>query len=202
MMELGDGEPWQHASAGLQATQIASTLEDADLAEHLAVLFTPHTRKVNKIFVSYSHDDQEWVERLQTMAKPWLRAHQELDLWVDTRIQAGELWDQEIKTALAESGVAIALVSATFLASDYISEHEMPQILRAAKDGDLRLLWVYVSYAAVDATTLPDFQATHDVSRPLVALERHEQDAILLDVVHQMKEAALSATVQYTAHEA
>ena len=35
-----------------------------------------------------------------------------------------------------------------------------------------------------------------------MALERHEQDAILLDVVHQMKEAALSATVQYTAHEA
>ena len=75
--------------------------------------------------------------------------------------------------------------------------YELPEIISAAADGKLRLFWVYVSYAAYDATELEPFQAAHDVSRPLYALERPEQDAILLNIARDIKAAALGATERF-----
>ena len=89
-------------------------------------------------------------------------------------------------------------MSAPFLSSDYVMKYELPEIIRAAADGKLRLFWVYVSYAAYDATELEPFQAAHDVSKPLYALERPEQDAILLErcARHQGGRPGCDRTVQ------
>ena len=76
-------------------------------------------------------------------------------------------------------------------------KYELPAIISAAADGKLRLFWIYVSYAAYDATALEPFQASHDVSTPLYALERPEQDAILLNVARDIKAAALGATERF-----
>jgi pimeloyl-ACP methyl ester carboxylesterase len=194
------GEPWQHASAYLQAGQIAGKLKDRGLAESLEELFTPGARRVNRIFVSYSHRDGAWVERLKTMVAPYLRdAEAELDLWVDTRIKPGDQWDTEIREALARAGVAVALVSKDFLGSKYITSYELPEILKAAKDGQLRLLWAYLSPAGWEETPLKDFQATHDTGKPLAALPEVEQDEILKIIAQKIKEAALGATGRFRA---
>lgn len=191
-------EPWQQASAALQASRIAGKLKDQKLAEKLEGLFTPGARRVNKIFVSYSHQDGAWVERLTTMARPYLRtAEVELDLWVDTRIKAGDQWDLEIKKALARAGVAVVLVSAGLLGSDYVTRNELPEMVEAARDGKLRLLWVYLSAAGWEETALKEFQATHDTRKPLEALPRSEQDEILKAVAVRIKEAALGATERF-----
>ena len=89
------------------------------------------------------------------------------------------------------------LVSASFRGSEYVINFELPEIIRAATDGKLRLFWVYLSYAAYDATELEPFQAAHDVSQPLYALARPEQDAILLKVARDIKAAALGATDRF-----
>jgi hypothetical protein len=42
------------------------------------------------VFISYSHADRAWVERLKRMMAPLLRGSgQELRLWDDSRIEAG-----------------------------------------------------------------------------------------------------------------
>jgi hypothetical protein len=188
-------EPWQQASAALQASRVAGKLKDRRLAEQLEALFTPGARRVNSIFVSYSHQDKAWVERLSIMMKPYLRnAEAELRFWVDTGIKPGDQWDKEIQAALAEAGVAVVLVSASFLASDYVTKSELPRILAAAEDKKLRLLWVYLSAAGWEETALREFQATHDTSKPLAALSTAEQDEILKIVAVRIKEAALGAT--------
>jgi len=194
------GEPWQYASAGLQASRVAAKLGDQALAEELETLFTPGARQVNRIFVSYSHRDREWADRLQTMAKPYLRhAEAELDLWVDTKLQAGDRWRSEIALALHQAGVVVALVSADFLASEFVWQHEMPEILNAARERKLRLLWVYLSPAGWEETELRHFQATHDTRNPLTALARAEQDEILKRVAQEIKCAALGATDPFVA---
>jgi len=63
----------------------------------------------------------------------------------------------------------------------------------------MRLLWVYLSPAAIDAVNLDRFQAAHDTSRPLAGLEPHEQDQVLLDVARKAKAAALGATGRFLA---
>jgi pimeloyl-ACP methyl ester carboxylesterase len=191
---------WQFASAGLQAARVAAALDDPRLAEALDGIFTPGARQTNRIFVTYSHKDREWIERLQIMARPYLRqAEAELDLWVDTRISAGDTWRDEIAGALRHAGVAVALVSADFLASDFVWRYEMPEILRAAREEKLRLLWAYVSPAGWEETPLREFQAVHDTSKPIALMRRVEQDEVLKSIAREIKRAALSATERFVA---
>ena len=194
-----EAEPWQHASTALQAGQIATKLNDSQLANRIEEIFTPTVRQVNSIFVSYSHQDEEWKNRLCQMLAPFLRDGElELKLWVDDEsIQPGDRWHESIQSALKTAGVAIVLVSAPFLASEYIMKYELPEIISAAADGKLVLFWVYVSHAGYDATVLESFQAAHDVSQPLYALARPDQDEILLAIARNIKAAALGATDRF-----
>ena len=81
------------------------------------------------VFVSYSHDDAEWAVALTAFLKPLVRGKR-LRLWVDTaNIRAGEEWHPEIGRAIGQSQVALLLVSARFLASDYIVEAELPALI-------------------------------------------------------------------------
>jgi len=193
-----EAEAWKHQSASLQAGRIAAKLGDRALAEELEGIFTPGARRVNQIFVGYSHRDGGWLDRLKVMAAPYLRAAEtELDLWEDTRLQAGQQWDVEIRRALNRAGVGVALVSADFLASTYVMDSELPAMIKAADEGGLRLLWVYISAAGWDQTPLKRFQATHDTMKPLDSRPVPEQNEILLSVARQMKEAALGATRRF-----
>jgi tetratricopeptide (TPR) repeat protein len=197
LLTLG-AETWKLQSASLQAGRIAAKLNDRALAEKLETIFTPGAKKVNRIFVSYSHKDKDWVDRLRMMIAPYLRgAESELDLWDDSRLQAGQQWDAEIHSALEHAGVGVALVSSSFLGSPYVMENELPVIVKAADEGGLRLLWVYLSAAAWEETPLKRFQATHDTKKPLNVLPGPEQDEVLKSVARQIKEAALGATGRF-----
>lgn len=197
LLTLG-AETWKLQSASLQAGRIAAKLNDHALAEELETIFTPGAKKVNRIFVSYSHQDRDWVDRLKVMIAPYLRgAESELDFWDDSRLQAGQQWDAEIHSALERAGVGVALVSSSFLGSQYVIENELPLIIKAADKGGLRLLWVYLSAAGWEETPLKRFQATHDTKKPLNALSGSEQDEVLKSVARQIKEAALWATSRF-----
>src|SRR5439155_903518 len=194
LLTLG-AETWKLRSASLQAGRIAAKLNDRALAEELETIFTPGAKKVNRIFVTYSHKDRDWVDRLRVMIAPYLHgAESELDFWDDSRLQAGQQWDAEIHSALEHAGVGVALVSSNFLGSQYVMENELPIIVRAADEGGLRLLWVYISAAGWEETPLKRFQATHDTKKPLNVLPGPEQDEVLKSAARQIKEAALWAT--------
>ena len=191
-------EEWKHRSASLQASRIAAKLGNPGLVEELEKIFTPAARRVNQIFVSYSHRDVEWLERLKVMLAPYLHMGEtELDLWDDKRLNAGEQWDVEIQQALSRAGVAVALVSADFLASPYIVNRELAPLVKAAREGGTRLLWMYVSAAGWEETPLRNFQATHDTKIPLDARTRPEQNEILKSIAQQIKQAALGATSRF-----
>ena len=132
----------ERASTALQAAQIASKLQDKELAERLEEIFTPMARQSNRIFVYYSHKDEEWKDRLCQMLAPFLRDGDiELQLWVDAQaIQPGRNSQEEIQSALKAAGVAVVVVSASLLASENVVKHELPEIIRLAADGELGAL--------------------------------------------------------------
>src|SRR3954464_14728084 len=67
-----------------------------------------------RVFVSYSHRDRKWLERVKVHLKPLVR-ERAIALWDDTRIAAGADWRSELTRELSLARVAILLVSADFL---------------------------------------------------------------------------------------
>lgn len=144
----------------------------------------PRPELRRNIFISYSHADVLWLERLRIHLAPYLRG-EELVLWDDTKIAAGSNWAAEIDKALAAARVAVLLVSPNFLASDYVASVELPAILKRS-GGDLAVLWVPVAPSAYEATPLKSIQAAHDPRQPLSKLSRPKQDEALVAIAKRI----------------
>lgn len=159
--------------------------------------FSPSNNPMNMppqrdlIFISYSHKDSEWLQRLQTMLKPLIRSGA-LTTWDDKQIKPGERWRSEIDSALSRSKVAVLLVSPDFLASDFIAEKELPPLLDAAAVGGTRIIWLPISASLYRETPISDYQSAHDPQRPLNSLSKSELDHALVDICMKIKEAFAS----------
>jgi TIR domain len=138
-----------------------------------------------QIFVSYSHEDDEWRARLLQALAPIARAD-EIDVWDDRNIAPGERWAERIEEQIARSNVAVLLVSASFLASQYIADVEVPRIVAAARSGRLTVVWVPVSASMWDVTELASFQAAIDPRTPLDSMSPPRASEALVAVARKI----------------
>lgn len=139
------------------------------------------------VFVSYSHKDKEWLERLRVHMAPFL-VGEKISLWDDAQIPAGSSWHGEIEAAIAQARVAVLLVSPDFLASEFIVESELPALLARARGG-LTILWVPIRSSAYTVTPLAALQAAHDPQHPLATLTRPKQDRALVEIAEKIAAA-------------
>ncbi len=134
-----------------------------------------------KIFVSYNHNDAKWLERLRVHLAP-IEREGIIDLWDDTKIPIGGSWQASIQESLNTARVAITLVSADFLASEFIVQQELPRLLsRAASDG-LIVMPVIVSPCLFTSSALGSFQAANDPNKPLSGMARVDREKILVNL--------------------
>jgi hypothetical protein len=145
----------------------------------------------DQVFISYSHKDKEWLDRLQTMLKPLVR-NGAVSVWAETTLHPGVQWREELEKGLASAKVAVLLVSDHFLASDFIAQEELPPLLTAAKKEGVRILWVYLRPCLYEATPIAGYQAGHNVKKALVELSEPDQQVVLLNVARAIQKAAES----------
>jgi len=109
-------------------------------------------------------------------------------LWVDTRLRAGDRWRKEIEKALGRATVAILMVSADFLASDFITNNELPPLLKSAEERGVRILPLIVKPCrfARDAS-LRHFQAINDPKNSLALLPQGEQEVLYDQVAAEVE---------------
>lgn len=140
-----------------------------------------------QVFISYSHKDSEWLDRLKPFLQPLVRA-EELQIWSDEDIQPSADWHADIQKALQESDAAILLISQDFLASSYIHNNELPTLLQAASKRGLRIFPVYVSSCYMKGSPLLRYQGVNSSSQPLDKMEKARQNEIFVSLVKSIDE--------------
>ncbi len=141
----------------------------------------------NNVFISYSHRDKEYLDRLMIHLRP-LEKEGLIDLWVDTRIRPGDIWKKEIESALEQSTVAVLLVSADFLASDFITENELPPLLRNAEQAGTRILPLILKPCRFTRDkNLRHFQAINDPSETLIQITEADQEYLYDSVAREIE---------------
>lgn len=74
-----------------------------------------------------------------------LQSNGEVEIWSDERITTGNLWDDEIRSKIGESQIALLLISQAFLNSQYIKNVEIPQFLEQRKTDGMVLFPIILS---------------------------------------------------------
>jgi len=91
---------------------------------------SPGPRLGSMVFVSYSHRDEAEKEALLAHLRALQSGGDSVEVWGDDEIGGGEAWEAAIEKAVARARVAILLVTANFLSSDFIARKEVPALLR------------------------------------------------------------------------
>lgn len=139
----------------------------------------------DQVFISYSHKDQALFDELKTMLAPAIRSGR-LKVWDDTLIPFGARWREKIETALASTKVAVLLVSANFLSSEFITNNELPSLLSAAEEDGATIFWIYLSASLYEISEIEQYQAAHDISLPLDQLRAPERGSVFKQIANRL----------------
>jgi hypothetical protein len=107
-----------------------------------------------RVFVSYSHKDEDEKDRLLThlgVLRPSL-----IEIWSDDQLVAGDEWEVELSRVIKSARVAILLITADFLTSKFILQEEVPRLLQRRKKEGLIVFPVIAkacSWEAIDWLT-------------------------------------------------
>src|SRR6185295_15570005 len=97
------------------------------------------------VFVSYSHLDEVWKDRLLRHFRALERQGLAVEAWHDREIPGGGDWEAQIRAAMAAADAAVLLISTDFLASEFINSVEVPFLLDRLEKGSLPVIPVVVS---------------------------------------------------------
>ena len=101
-----------------------------------------------ELFVSYSHENAVWFERLRPVLK-FDGCRDKAYAWNDQEMKAGDRWDREIKEALKRMHVFVCLVSLEFLTSGYIKDVELKRALAREKKKEIEIVPIVI-YGGID----------------------------------------------------
>jgi tetratricopeptide (TPR) repeat protein len=120
-----------------------------------------------RVFISYSHADRKLKDQLLehlTVAERFRGVH----IWTDDQISPGANWREELDKAMGATDVALLLVSASFLASKFINDVEIPGLLK--RQSEVGLVVIPILLKTCDWASHPaigPFQALPKGSTPI-----------------------------------
>jgi predicted Rossmann-fold nucleotide-binding protein len=139
------------------------------------------------IFISYSRKDSNWVSRLRTLMRPAERRGL-LSSWVDSDIEPGLPWENQLVSKLDNAHAALLLVSPSLLESKYIREIEIPAFINRLKAGRFHLFWTLLEECEWQG--IPELQKIQAIGNVKTAISasptKSDEQCRLIDVVEKI----------------
>ena len=140
------------------------------------------------VFISYSHADDRWRQRLVKHLKV-LVAEGHIHVWDDSSVTVGEDWQARINAELDQAGVALLLVSATFLTSEFVRQKKIPSILERHQQGGMTIYPLLVQPSAwQEVGWLSKLQVRPRSAKALASHKGVKIDELLTDVSREIFE--------------
>ncbi|NTV68412.1 MAG: toll/interleukin-1 receptor domain-containing protein, partial [Chlorobaculum sp.] len=102
-----------------------------------------------RLFVSYAHDDEKQLKRLDAILDVLEQQHG-LTSWRDKRLIAGDEWNEEIRYRLEEMDIFLFIASQTSLVSTYIKDPELKRAKERREAGEIEIVSVKLEPCACD----------------------------------------------------
>jgi hypothetical protein len=141
------------------------------------------------VFISYSHKDELIKEELENHFSG-LRRNGLINDWNDRMIQAGDLWEAEIKEKLNNAEIVIFLVSSDFMASNYIHNVEIKNAMERHNSSLIKIIPVIARPCDFASLPISNIQALPKNAKAITLWEN--KDEAYLDVVNQFKKLLAS----------
>jgi len=139
-----------------------------------------------KVFISYSHKDEEWKNRLEKELKVF-ELEGNLEIWSDTDIKVGTDFASEIQKAIEQSSIAILLISTDFLSSDFIIKIEIPKILEKKERKECCVFPVILAECNWKVIKwLKDMQVYPPKGKPLMSFPEYERKCHLCEIAKRI----------------
>lgn len=138
----------------------------------------------HKLFLSYSHQDEDLKNKLATHLAP-LRRSGKIAVWQDRQILPGTEWDAAIKAELAEADIILLLVSPDFIASDYIWLHEIAEAMERHERREATVVPIIVRPCEWNEMPFAKVQALPRNAKPVTTYAN--QDEAWLEVVQGIR---------------
>ena len=143
---------------------------------------------MKQIFISYSHKDEEWKNRLLKHLRVYENEGHFI-LWDDRKIESGNDWRVEIITALDQACVAIMLITADFLTSNFILNEEVPRALSRKINEGLRIIPIIIKPCPWESVGwLTSLQVTPRDGEPIMKGDEYAIEKKLADIACEIYE--------------
>lgn len=158
------------------------------------------SNKPAKLFISYSHLDEDWKDRLERHLRV-LELDETIEIWSDQQIEIGGIWRTELENQIESADLAILIISADFLISDFIITQELPRLIEQRTQNKTHIFPLLVGPCLWSTLNwLKELQLYPKSLKPLSAYDESDIDeklaAFCLEVKYHAMRVQTSATLQ------
>lgn len=149
-----------------------------------------------KVFVSYAHDDEKQLKRLDAILDVLEQQHG-IEPWIDSRLISGSEWDKEIRRRLEEMDIFMFIASQASIVSRYIRDTELRRAQERHARSEVKIVTVKLEPCACDEDSFlgkiqrlaPRFKSIAQAKLKSEAWEQVRKDLLpVIDLVRQRKE--------------
>jgi tetratricopeptide (TPR) repeat protein len=138
------------------------------------------------IFISYSHFDEDYKEKLEKHLSI-LKRNNIIKTWNDRKILPGEEWDNKIKEELESAQIILLLVSVDFLNSDYCYDVEIKRAVEKHEKGEAIVIPIILRKCDWHNTSFSKIQGLPKNAKPVKSYD--DEDEAFYSIAEGIKDS-------------